>query len=82
MEEPGSAGEDEDDELMTLKRKAAPLAAAGQKPPEPAADAPDARPKKRRKLRIAGGKVTGTRVVFDEGGEQLAPLERLGADTR
>ena len=65
------------DDLMQLKRKAAPPQALAQAPAAAQAP-PEAQPKKRRKLRIAAAKPTGSRVVFDEGGSQLAPLERLG----
>ena len=38
-----------------------------------------ARPPKRQKLRIAAGRATGSRVVFDDQGLEQAPLEQLGS---
>ena len=85
----GGSGSDSDGLLVVKRRDALgafPLAAAAAvaDPEVPSASGvgPEelAKRKKRKRLRIRADAVSGGRVVFDDEGRQLAPLEALGDD--
>eukprot|EP00798_Chlamydomonas_sp_ICE-L_P024609 gene24609-10228_t len=61
----GSESEEEEEEMVAGPPGAADLEGAGKLP------------KKKKKPKIKVGKTTGSRVVFDEDGEAMDPLERL-----